>query len=223
MSDIVIYMNQICTREYLNRHLEPRLVPIGEAWQRQRERDQVMILIDQGIDFAISFAIRIDDERSVIVTYALLENEIHMTVNELWDFYIDSEPYGIVLAPLDKTVEGWLDGDEYAVQNHLLEKSDAMICTNEYYHQGAACFFHPSTQRKLWEFFPGGFYVLFSSRHETIIVNKNLMSAEAVNMTFQDANTNADVTPVEDRVTHYIYQMTKPFRLERMVIENDAQ
>ena len=93
------------------------------------------------------------------------------------------------------------------------------VCTYQHKSLGAGCVLHPEIQKHFLKIFPEGFFIIFSSIHEAIIVPQKNMKAKELQDMLREINSKSDVIRPEETVTDHIYGVVTPCQLERIVIE----
>lgn len=188
---------------YVTTHLETRIAS-RKAIMASNKNYVYISINNQHCDFdwVVTFAVRIDDDRCVIVTTDLVSAYMQWLTRpgDLWDIRMSSEHENFVCEPVDSLL-----GIEEERTFPLY------VITTSSHEGGGGVFLHPSIQDRLHNLFPNGHFLILSSRHEALACPKDLGLAQGVADIFHELNARDDVTPMMDRVTDDVYYCNKPY------------
>ena len=195
-------------KNYVCSHLETRIAPKKSVMDSDRDYVYIHISSDTcDFDWVILFAIRLDDDRCIIVTTDLAAHTMPWLTRpgDLWDIWMSSEHDDFICEPVDSLLG--LESDN---------PSPLYVISTTSHEGGGGVFLHPSMQRKLHELFPQGHYLILSSKHEALACARGIVPAENVASIFHEISAMEDVTPMADRVTEDVYYCNKPYHIGKV-------
>lgn len=133
---------------------------------------------------------------------------LKVTENELFALAMKNMDKDCALYPTEDVVFGALFGHEnYSLPNYMEEELEydipMMAVTNHSTNLGAASIFCERIQKRLEDIFPDGFYLIPSSIHEFLAVDKKISTPESLKEMISDINR--DKVDVEDRLSDAAY------------------
>ena len=131
-----------------------------------------------------------------------------------------------VLSPMSEMVfelAGGNDSDTNLLDNPEMlsdyENEAMFVLTNESRHHGTSALVCPEVMNKISELIPGGFYILPSSIHESLIISKECgMSAKDLGQMVRDVNR--EMVSREEVLSDRVYEYDKDLRKIRQVPES---
>lgn len=207
--DIAILEN-LKNFSYVSNNLETRIMPRKAVMES--ERNYVYININNqcfDFDWVVTFVIRLPDDSCVIVTTDLVSHYMPWLASpgSLWDIWLRSTPDNLVCEPVDNFLG-------FETQS----ASTLYVVTYDTHEGGGGVFLHPAMQAKLHDIFPDGYFLILSSRHESIACPKNIGPTESVFEIFTELNNNESITPIQDKITDDLYFCDRPYHLGKVAV-----
>ncbi len=208
-------MSNILDISYVRDHLEIRLVPEHQL-EDYRKNHRCYLQLPH-VDFGIGFAVRISNQMGVTVTEDYLMS-LGLDFKDLWQIWLQSDIDTIKCETMDEILASFfLPVDPFQPDEN--KESFLYVCTYKENSPGAGCILHPQVQSHFLEIFPEGFYIIFSSVHEAIIVPQKGMNPRDLQEMLREINARPDVVCPHEVATDFIYGVVKPYQLERMVVD----
>lgn len=131
-----------------------------------------------------------------------------VTENELFSLAMKNMDKDCALYSTEDVVSRALFGhDNSGLPNYMEEKLEydvpIMAVTNHLTNLGAASIFCKRIQKRLEDIFPDGFYLIPSSVHEFLAVDKKISTPESLKEIISD--TNRDIVDAKDQLSDAAY------------------
>ena len=207
-------MANILDINFVRDHLEIRLVPKSQM-EDYRKNNRCFLQLPH-TDFGIGLAVRTSESMAITVTNDYLLS-LGLEFENLWQMWLQSDIDGIRCDSMDRVLASFFTPTD-PFQPEPTE-IPLYVCTYKEGSPGGGCILHPQVQAHFLEIFPEGFYILFSSVHESIIVPQKGISPKVLQEMLRDLNSKPDIVSPNDVASDFIYGVVKSCQLERMVFE----
>lgn len=208
-------MTNILDINYVRDHLEIRLVP--EHQLEDYRKNHRCYLQFPHVDFGIGFAVRASESIGITVTEDYLRSLGGLDFSDLWQMWLQSDIDNIRCDTMGSILASFFTPTD-PFQPEQEEKS-LYVCTYKEGFLGAGCILHPQVQSHLLDVFPEGFFIIFSSVHESIIVPQKGMNPRDLQEMLREINARPDVVCPHEVATDFIYGMVTPCQLEKQVVD----
>lgn len=208
-------MSNILDISYVRDHLEIRLVPEHQL-EDYRKNHRCYLQLPH-VDFGIGFSVRVSEQMGITITEDYLRSLGSLDFSDLWQMWLQSDSDNIKCETMDAVLASFFTPiDPFQPEQ---EEKSLYVCTYKEGSLGAGCILHPQVQSHLLNVFPEGFYIIFSSVHESIIVPQKGMNPRNLQEMLREINARPDVVRPEEVVSDFIYGIVEPCQLERMVVD----
>ena len=211
------YANQIQDPCWMREHVYLRMtsdVQYAEQYLNKKVADLYLVPY---IRFSESYTTNITPSHLHLLRFSesyttnITPSHLHLlkiTENELFALAMKNMDKDCALYPTEDVVFGALFGHENSsLPNYMEEELEydipMMAVTNHSTNLGAASIFCERIQKRLEDIFPDGFYLIPSSIHEFLAVDKKISTPESLKEMISDINR--DKVDVEDRLSDAAY------------------
>ena len=206
-------MRNILDINYVRNHLEVRLIPQSQL-QDYRKNNRCFLQLPH-LDFGIGLAVRASESMGITITEDYLLS-LGLEFEDLWQMWLGSDVDNIRCETMDAVVASFFTPTD-PFQPEPTE-IPLYVCTYKEGSPGGGCILHPQVQAHFLEIFPEGFYIIFSSVYESIIVPQKGIDPRVLQEMLREINSKPDIVAPSDVASNSIYGVVKPCQLERQVV-----
>jgi len=204
---------------YVKNNLEIRLVPEHKL-QEYKDNHRCYMKLGNA-DFGVGLAIRINNDWGVTVTEDFLRANA-TDFETLWQTWLSSDADNISIRTMNDMLATFFQPTKDTPEE-CTPTVPLYVVTYNHNSPGGAAVLHPAVQKKLFSMpqCQNGFYILFSSIFESIIVPKTYShgSVKELQDMLREINTREDIVATQNVATNFVYECTAPCALERLVFE----